>query len=250
MNALTRSTADRVYMGEERACAMEGNTVDHERTFKVVSLADIDWDAERAKAEAEFPGAHYGEPCDATAQAWSDVSLALAGGEQAIQTALTAHPYALQYAIKTSGHHGTWVFPKQMIRLRGSDGSQGLIPDFLVASRSSLGYFWHVVEIKRFDSRFSNKAGTGLSSEANLAVVQCNRYLAHFQEYIDSVRSSIRVQELVQPSGAILIIGDSAAETEAQRQVRSEFVRNHPSIDVVSYRRILHGLESAQRRPG
>jgi hypothetical protein len=213
--------------------------------FQVVSLADIDWEAERAKAEAEFLGARYGEPRDANEKALTDIRDALqTGREEDIQVALSTHPYAFRYAIAGSGHHGTWAFPKQMIKPRSADGSKGIIPDFLVATLSSLGYFWHVVEIKRFDARFSNKSGTGLSQEASLAITQCNRYLAHFRDYIDAVRSSIRVNELVQPSGAVLIIGDSATESDAQRQVRSEFVRSRNNIDVVSYRRILRGLES------
>lgn len=219
--------------------------MDDKGRFRVVSLADIDWEAERAKSEAEFPGSRYGEPRDANEKALKDITEALqAGSEEAIQRALCAHPYAFRYAIAGSGHHGTWAFPKQMVKPHSADGSKGIIPDFLVATRSSLGYFWHVVEIKRFDSQFSNKSGTRPSSDASLATAQCNRYLTHFQDYIDSVRSLVRVDELVQPIGAVLIIGDSDAESPAQRQVRSEHVRNHPRIDVVSYRRILRGLES------
>ncbi len=208
------------------------------------SLADWDWDAERAKAEAQFPGARYGEPCDANKDARDNLIAALLDGrEETIQQALVAHPYVIQYAIDHSGHHGTWAFPRQMIKPKGADGSQGMIPDFLVATRSSLGYFWHVVELKRFERTFSNRAGDGLSQDGSKAVAQCHRYLQHFQDYIDAIRSSIKVRELVQPVGAILIMGDSDVETEAQRQMRSEFVRNNPRLSVVSYRRILRRLE-------
>jgi hypothetical protein len=69
-------------------------------------------------------------------------------------------------------------------------------------------------------------------------------YLSHFQDYIDAVRNNIRIDELVQPKGAVLLIGDSARETKKQREFRANFVRTTPQINVVSYQRILAGLES------
>lgn len=167
-----------------------------------------------------------------------------AGSEEVIQKVLTANPYLIQYAVKKSGHHGIWAFPKAMIRPRGVDETRGLVPDYLVVTRSSLGYFWHVVELKRFDVQFANRTGDGFSAEANKAIAQCNAYLTHFQDFIDAVRSNIHISELIQPEGAILIIGDSAKENEAQRRCRSDFVRTNSKIDVVSYRRIIERLTS------
>lgn len=203
------------------------------------------WAKLRTELSDEFPGARFGWHSDAKQPVLTALLGALeAGPEDAIQEVLTANPYLIQYGVDNSGHHGIWAFPKQMIKPRGADRSAGLVPDYLVVTRSSLGYFWNIVELKRFDVQFANQNGDGLSAEGNKAVVQCNRYLAHFQDYIDSVRNNIRVTELVQPQGAILLIGDGEQETEAQRQCRSEFVRNNFRIKVVSYRRIIQGLES------
>lgn len=194
---------------------------------------------------AQFPGAHFGWPGDGKPAVLKALRAALeAGSEEAIQKVLTANPYLFQYAIDNSGHHGTWVYPKQMIKPHSADGTRGLVPDYLVVTKSSLGYFWHVVEIKRFDVQFANRKGDGYSPTGNAAIVQCTGYLSHFQDYIDTVRSSIRVDELVQPKNAILLIGDSERESDAQRQCRANFVRTHSKIDVVSYRRIIMGLES------
>jgi hypothetical protein len=82
------------------------------------------------------------------------------------------------------------------------------------------------------------------SRDGNKAIAQCGVYISHFQEYIDAVRSNIRVDALIQPRGAVLLIGNSATENEKQRQYRANFVRATPSIDVVSYQRILSALES------
>jgi len=213
--------------------------------FRVISADNM---AEYvSELRGQFSGAKFGCPSDRKPPL-SDLGSALeSGSEGVIQEFLAAYPYLIQYAVPDSGHHGIWAFPKQMIRPRGADGTSGLIPDFLIVTRSSLGYFWHVVELKRFDVQFGNRKGDGYSSEGSKALAQCNTYLAHFQNYIESVRSNVRIAELIQPKGAILLIGDSESESDAQRQCRSNFVRNNPKIDVVSYRRIINGLESDLR---
>lgn len=211
-------------------------------TIKLITSEDL---AEHKRELIQrFPTAKFGWPPDVESSLLEVLQSALkAGSEEAIQKVLTTNPYLIQYAVKRSGHHGIWVFPKAMIRPRGADGTRGLVPDYLIVTRSSLGYFWHVVELKRFDVQFANRTGDGFSADGNKAITQCNQYLAHFLDYIDIVRNNIHVSELIQPEGAILLIGDSEEESEAQQRCRSDFVRNHPKIDVVSYRRIIDGLK-------
>jgi hypothetical protein len=204
--------------------------------------------ANKIERAARFPGARFGCILDISPAVLSKLRTALAdGSEEAIQRVLTANPYLIQYAVDHSGHHGIWVFPKLMIRPPGADKTNGLIPDYLVVTRSSLGYFWHVVELKRFNVQFARPDGRGLSQEGNKAIAQCNLYLSHFQDYIDTVRSNIRVDELIQPKGAILLIGNSETENEKQRKFRASFLRSSPKIEVVSYWRIVYSLESDVR---
>ena len=59
-----------------------------------------------------------------------------------------------------------------------------------------------------------------------------------------AVRSNVRIAELIQPEGAILLIGNSVVENEGQRRCRANFVRSSPRINVVSYERIVGGLQS------
>lgn len=215
------------------------------RLFKIQKA-----DPEKYRTELlnQFPGALFGLHWDLCQQVLETFRAALAhGSEESIQRALTANPYLIQYAIACSGHHGIWVFPKRMIKPPGADGSRGLIPDYLVVTRSSLGYYWHVVELKRFDIQFARKDGRGYSKDGQAAIAQCYSYLTYFEDYIDAVRSNVRIEELIQPSGAVLLIGNSATETEAQRACRANFVRNNPKIDVVSYQRIVTSLESDLR---
>jgi hypothetical protein len=204
-------------------------------------------DRESRKKELveQFPGAYFGSLWDVSPAVLDALRVALADGrEEAIQTVLTANPYLIQYAVDHSGHHGIWAFPKPIIRPRGADGTRGLIPDYLVATRSSLGYFWHVVELKRFNVQFATRDGHSYSRDGHKAIQQGNGYLAHFQDYIDAIRSNVRIGDLIQPKGAIILIGNSATENEAQRQSRMNFVRNTPKINVVSYQRILGSLEA------
>jgi hypothetical protein len=210
-----------------------------------LKLSKIDLKARRNEWAAEFTGARFGCLWDINSTVLDALRTALAdGSEESIQKILTANPYLIQYAIDHSGHHGIWVFPKPMIRPPSVGETPGLVPDYLVVTRSSLGYAWHIVELKRFGVQFARSDGRGLSRDGNSAIAQCNVYLSHFQDYIDTVRSNIRIGELVQPKGAVLLIGDSTKENEKQRELRANFVRTAPQINVVSYQRILGGLES------
>jgi hypothetical protein len=168
--------------------------------------SDADVDKYREELLQQFPGAEFGAHWNLRKDAFYTLRSALAdSSEESIQKALTANPYLIQYAVSLSGHHGIWVFPKPMIKTPAADGSEGLIPDYLIATRSSLGYFWHRVELKRFDNQFANKKGRGLSKEGQAAVDQCNRYLTHFDDYIETVRNNVRVSETIRPEGAIRV---------------------------------------------
>lgn len=213
-----------------------------------MKMSEIDHEADIAEQAAKFPGSRYGDPRTLSAGLMPQFEAALtAGSEETIQQFLTDNPYLLQYVIRDSGHHGTWVFPKQSIRLKAPDGTPGLVPDFLLVTRNSLGYKWHIVELKLASVQFSNRKGDGYSADANKAVAQCLRYRTHFADYIDAVRSSIRITDLIVPETVTLLIGDSKSETEPQRVCRAEFDRNSPHISVVSYDRIRRGLANDQR---
>ncbi|RZJ47607.1 MAG: DUF4263 domain-containing protein [Brevundimonas sp.] len=208
--------------------------------MKLTHMDEAYWAERRIAAEREFPGSSYGVRPDLTAEVVDRFEDALhAESEEAIQNCLTENPYLVQYAISNSGHHGTWVYPKQMIRPKAATGEPGLIPDFLAVTRSSLGDHWWVVELKRFDTQFADAQGGGMSPMGHKAVSQAAGYLSHFREYIDAIRSHVRIPRLTQPSGALILIGDSQTESEAQRTVRSNFVRTATNIDVASYRRIV-----------
>ena len=199
--------------------------------------------AVKEEMRARFPGALPGKRSAISQHTLDTFERALEGGaEEPIQRVLSANPYLIQYVLPQSGHHGVWVFPKAMIKPPAGPDSKGMIPDFLVASRSSLGFYWHVVELKRSDIVFSNKRGNGYSRDGNHAIAQCLKYIDWCSNYIETVRANVNIDELAQPSQAIILIGRASNETPTQQICRRHFDRGNGSIDVVSYDRILEGL--------
>jgi hypothetical protein len=202
----------------------------------------------REEQKALFPGSLYGSLHYLHKELVEAFEGALrAGREEAIQIFLTGNPYLLQYAISNSGHHGVWVFPKSMIRSKRVDGTPGLIPDFLLVASNSLGYSWHIIELKRWDTQFANGNGDSLSESGQKAVVQCASYLSHFDDYIETVRNCLGVPEIKRPKKVIILIGDALNESEKQKTRRDEHQTLAPNLEIVSYDRIRRGLANDTR---
>lgn len=211
--------------------------------FKITNSADMDHEADIAKQRALFPGSLYGDVSSLRVGLDDEFEAALEDKkEETIQKFLTANPYLLRYVIPNSGHHGTWAFPKKMIRTKKIDGTPGLIPDYLVATKNSLGYYWNIIELKQPSVQFSNSEGTSYSRDATMGIAQCATYVSHFTNYIETVRSNLGVAEVVTPENAILLIGDATKENDAQQICRKEFCDLAPRMKVVSYDRIRQGL--------
>jgi len=197
-------------------------------------------DAHYEKQRALFKGALYGTHRDLRPKLLTELEAALrAGPEEAIQKFITSNPYVLQYALRLTGNHGLWAFPKRVIRTQRIDRTPGLIPDYLVAARNSDGFTWHIVELKRFDTQFGNESGKSLSAAGLKAIVQCATYTQHFEDYIETIRSNVGVREVVTPKNVAILIGDSNLENKPQMARRQEMQRFAPRLDIVSYRRIV-----------
>lgn len=206
-------------------------------------LSDLDHEAHLRELEAEFPGSHYGDIRTLEEGLMEKFEDALTeGSEEAIQRLFTTNPYLLQYVVPQSGHHGTWVFPKQMIRAKAANGTPGLIPDFLVATCGSLGYKWQIVELKKASVQFAKPSGKSYTRDASDGIAQCATYRAHFANYIETVRSNIGISQVIIPDNVILVIGDATRETNEQRVCRAEFDSLGSNMMVASYDRIRRGL--------
>lgn len=222
---------------------MSESEVNNFQGLSVAKLTPEYWAKFRKDQAALFPRAIHGSQLDLRRSLVGEFETALrAGKEEAIQRFITANPYLLQYCVQNTGHHGIWVFPKRMIRMQKVDGTPGLIPDYLAVASNSLGYSWHIFELKRWNTQFVNERGDGFSTVGGKAAFQCASYLTHMNEYVESVRSSIGVQEITPPKSVILLIGDSTTETDAQRTRRYEFSKLAPQLEIASYDRLRRGL--------
>ena len=217
------------------------------RKFTVTNMADFDHEADIQKQRLNFPGSQYGDPRTLVSGLDAVFEKALLGSEEDIQRVITANPYLLNYVTPNTGHHGTWVFPKRMIRTKRTDGTPGLIPDYLVASRNSLGFTWHIVELKLAKVQFANRKGTSFTRDAAEGIAQCAKYQAHFNDYIETIRSNIGVQEVITPKSVILLIGDGQTESDVEQECRREFSILCPNLIVASYDRIRRGLSNDLR---
>ncbi|WP_165983978.1 Shedu anti-phage system protein SduA domain-containing protein [Streptomyces sp. YIM 98790] len=83
-------------------------------------------------------------------------ALATADAERPMQVVLERHPSLLASVV--TGSHGVWVIPQAFL-------GTGRIPDFLIASRTSAGLRWHIVELKAPTERLTN-VGNGHEVEA------------------------------------------------------------------------------------
>ena len=210
-----------------------------EFVFRLATRTDED----RAADAANFPGSLYGEPGMLEREGVDEFRIALkADDEERIQRAICRCPYLLQYVVPNSGHHGTWVFPKAMIRTKRVNGQPGLIPDFLVATRNSLGFTWHIVELKKPNVQFSNAAGNGYSTTGHQGIAQCASYAAHFRDYIETVRANVGISEIITPKNVILVIGDTRYERPEQTRRRREFEEIANNVVIASYDRIRRGI--------
>jgi hypothetical protein len=80
-------------------------------------------------------------------------------GEREIEQCLRQNREILSLAIWmfSSGHHMTWIFPKEQIR-SPSGPIGGLIPDYVLAGASSNGVDWFVLELKGANRRVFTKS--------------------------------------------------------------------------------------------
>jgi hypothetical protein len=76
--------------------------------------------------------------------------LGKARNEKNMQEFLEAHPYLL--VMHLDGHHGKWVIPHQRL------GSE-YVPDFLIGSKDSMGFWWIAVELESPTSPIFIKSG-------------------------------------------------------------------------------------------
>jgi Domain of unknown function (DUF4263) len=148
----------------------------------------------------------------------------------------------------STGHHMSWVFPKEQIRPpSGSVG--GLIPDYLLAGASSNGVEWFVLELKGADKHAFAKRGKriSLSADANEGICQLLNYIDRSSRDQAYLRDGLELVGFREPRG-LLIIGTENETVDTQVQdFKAAWNRMNPKLQIRSYDSLLRDVERKLR---
>jgi hypothetical protein len=165
------------------------------RIFRVASLADYrrelfeNWPTDWPRKE------NHAVQHDVSVDQYKAFSklIGRSAGETEIESYLAKNHEVLAMTISmfSTGHHMSWIFPKEQIR-PSSGPTGGLIPDYLLAGANSFGVEWFVLELKGADKRAFTKRGkrTLLSADANKGVCQLLNYIdrsSHDQAFLSGL---------------------------------------------------------------
>jgi hypothetical protein len=174
--------------------------------------------------------------------------------EKIIDGFLVGHPSIFTIALDaySTGHHGSWVFPKQMIRPRIRE-IRGLIPDFLIGGKSSDGFSWWVVEVKGANETIfaiNNKDEIYFSGETNKGLCQLLEYVDFCSESQSNLRDSFKLQHFREPNGILLIGRDIELEDDKRKQnIKASWNRaTNGKLEIRTYDWILRSLRPTFER--
>ena len=157
---------------------------------------------------------------------------------------------ALVLTFFQTGHHASWIIPKQIIRARLSDTSPGLIPDYLIAGANSDGVTWWVLEVKSPGARIF--AGTDsaktLSTEANRGLLQLLEYIDVCAENQAYLRDAAGLKGLRKPKGLLLIGTDTEMTDVRNRKRRAAWNRVNSSFQIRTYSSLFRELGEMLKR--
>jgi len=120
----------------------------------------------------------------------------------------------------TTGHHGSWVIPKQAIRPPEAGVAPGLIPDFIVGGKSSDGFAWYVVELKGSDASMFSDTDSRLtfSQVVNRGVCQLLEYIDYCASAQAYLRDTLRLTGFREPGGFLIVGRGAEFEHNTRRQ--------------------------------
>jgi hypothetical protein len=152
---------------------------------------------------------------------------------------------SLTLSLFSTGHHRSWIFPKQHIR-PASGEIGGMIPDYVLAGANSDGVSWWVLELKGPNQKafVTRNKRIFLSSEANRGVCQLMSYIDVSTRSQSYLRDELKLSGYREPKGILLIGNGDETEQQTVRDFKATWNRMAPSVQIVSYRRLLHIVES------
>lgn len=159
-------------------------------------------------------------------------------GERQLETFFDANPEVLSMAIWmfSTGHHMSWIFPKQSIRVSTSSVA-GLIPDYLMAGANSDGLSWFVLELKGASENAFVKEGkkVRLSSVASKGISQLLNYIDVSARDQSHLRDGLGLSGFREPKGILLIGTDDESSDPDIMAFKSAWNRTCPSLQIKSF---------------
>ena len=151
---------------------------------------------------------------------------------------------ALITFIFSTGHHASFLFPKQHLRV-ASNSVGGKIPDYVVAGANSDGVSWFVVELKGANEKvfINNSKRVHLSSVANKGVCQLIEYIDISTRSQSYLRDEIKLKGYREPKGVLLIGTGAESDNEQIREFKGAWNRMNDHIQIYSYNRLLRTIE-------
>lgn len=168
--------------------------------------------------------------------------------EREIDAFISDNPVVLTIPLDffRTGHHGGWVVPKKAVRSRVSQGIPGLIPDFLIGGRSSMGFTWMVIELKGAGDNLFSKVSDKIyfSKTANQGICQLLEYIDFCSKSQANIRDSLRLTDFREPTGLMIIGTESEFDDPRKRDLKSAWNRKMGSLEIRSYDALLRTCES------
>ncbi|GAA2242129.1 hypothetical protein GCM10010232_31500 [Streptomyces amakusaensis] len=157
-------------------------------------------------------------------------ALDTATSERDMQVLLERHPSLLAGTVK--GNHGTWV--RRQVRLGNS-----YVPDFLMASETSAGVSWHLVELESPTARLTNAGNQRESPTLRTAINQIHDWREWLTNNLLSARTEL--PGITAQSRGLIIMGreDPTDRAEGIRDRHSRESR----IEIRTYDWLLRAVE-------
>lgn len=150
----------------------------------------------------DYPLVFKVDPFDITPEQLGEfLSLVMRGSnETEIDLFLSQYPLILAFVsvFFSTGHHGAWILPQQLIRPRIGSQTKGLKPDYLFAGDNSDGITWWLLELKGANENVWIEDKNGefrFSDAANRGVNQLSRYIDYCTTNQETLRGAFDRKE-------------------------------------------------------
>ncbi|MFB7810864.1 Shedu anti-phage system protein SduA domain-containing protein [Streptomyces virginiae] len=157
-------------------------------------------------------------------------ALDTASSERDMQELLEKHPSLLAGTVK--GNHGTWV--RRQVRL-----GSAYVPDFLMASETSAGVSWHLVELESPTARLTNPGNQRESPTLRTALNQIHDWREWLADNLLSAR--MELPGITVQSRGLIIIGREDPTDRADK-IRDRHSRES-RIEIRTYDWLLRAVE-------